>query len=170
MKEVNGFELPKMKFWDHVSFWGGKAISYFLFLVLPIIMVGAVDFLIGFLVFMFVTGFVISIIFQLAHTVEHADFPIPTDTNRIENEWAIHQIQTTANFATRNPMWTWFCGGLNFQIEHHLFPKISHVHYPQISRIVRETCLAHNLNYIEFPRVSTAVQSHLRYLQELGRA
>jgi linoleoyl-CoA desaturase len=169
MKEINGFEFPKMKFWDHISFWGGKAISYFLFLVLPIIMVGAVDFLIGFLVFMFVTGFVISIIFQLAHTVEHAEFPIPTDSNKIENEWAIHQIQTTANFATRNPIWTWFCGGLNFQIEHHLFPSMSHIHYPKISKIVKETCAEHGVFYNEFPRFRSAVASHWKFLNELGK-
>jgi linoleoyl-CoA desaturase len=168
-KEVNGHEFPKMKLWDHVSFWAGKAISHFLFLILPIIMVGAVDFLIGFLVFMFVTGFIISIIFQLAHTVEHAEFPIPTDTNKIENEWAIHQIQTTANFATRSPIWTWFCGGLNFQIEHHLFPSMSHIHYPKISKIVKETCAEHGVFYNEFPRFRTAVASHWKFLNELGK-
>ena len=75
-----------------------------------------------------VTGFVISIVFQLAHTVEHTDFPLPNeDTGKIENEWAIHQVATTANFATGNKLISWLVGGLNFQIEHHLFPKISHV-------------------------------------------
>jgi linoleoyl-CoA desaturase len=159
-----------MKPIDHAIFWGGKFLCYFLFIGLPILKVGLVPALIGYGVFVAVTGFIISLVFQLAHAVEHADFPMPNDAGQFENEWAIHQVQSTANFATHNPIVTWFCGGLNFQIEHHLFPKISHVHYPQISRIVRETCREHNLNYLEFPHVTAAVQSHYRYLRELGRA
>ena len=85
-----------------------------------------------------VTGFVISIVFQLAHTVEHTEFPMPNEaTNKIENEWAIHQVATTANFSTGNKLISWLVGGLNFQIEHHLFPKISHIHYPAISKIIK---------------------------------
>jgi linoleoyl-CoA desaturase len=159
-----------MKPLDHAIFWAGKFLCYFLFIGLPIITVGLVPALIGYGVFVAVTGFIISLVFQLAHAVEHADFPIPNDVGQFENEWAIHQVQSTANFATSNRIVTWFCGGLNFQIEHHLFPKVSHVHYPQISRIVRETCLEHNLHYIEFPHMTAAVQSHYRYLRELGRA
>ena len=159
-----------MKPLDHAIFWAGKFLCYFLFIGLPILKVGLVPALIGYGVFVAVTGFIISLVFQLAHAVEHADFPMPNDAGQFENEWAIHQVQSTANFATNNPIVTWFCGGLNFQIEHHLFPKISHVHYPQISRIVRQTCLEHNLNYIEFPHMTAAVQSHYRYLRELGRA
>ena len=159
-----------MKISDHVIFWAGKFLCYFLFIGLPILTVGLVPALVGYGVFVAVTGFIISLVFQLAHAVEHADFPIPNDAGQFENEWAIHQVQSTANFATKNRIVTWFCGGLNFQIEHHLFPKVSHVHYPQISQIVRETCLTHNLNYIEFPHVTAAVQSHIRYLRQLGQA
>ncbi|MBL7816684.1 MAG: acyl-CoA desaturase [Saprospiraceae bacterium] len=163
-------EITHMKPVQHIIFWGSKFFSYFLFLILPILVVGFVPTLIGFGVFVTVTGFVISIIFQLAHTVEHTDFPIPAEDGKIENEWAIHQVQTTANFATRNKLVTWFCGGLNFQIEHHLFPKVSHIHYPAISRIVREACQEYGIQYIEFPRVTSAVASHYRLLRNLGRA
>ena len=162
-------EINTMKPVQHIVFWGSKFLSYFLFLVLPIFFVGFIPTLIGFAVFVTITGFIISIIFQLAHTVEHTDFPMPADTGIIENEWAIHQVQTTANFATNNSIVTWFCGGLNFQIEHHLFPKVSHVHYPAISRIVREACQEYGIQYIEFPRVTSAVASHYRLLRSLGR-
>ena len=167
-KKIGNYELPKMTAWQHVSFWGGKLGSYAIMIIVPFLMVGAMDFLIGFGVFMFVTGFVTSVVFQLAHTVEHTHFP-EVHEGKLENEWAIHQVQTTANFATRNPIVTWFCGGLNFQIEHHLFPKVSHVHYPRISKIVKETCQEYGLNYIEFPRVTSAVRSHWKMLYELGR-
>ena len=168
--KINGFEVPKMSVGQHISFWGGKAASYVLFLIIPILMVGVADTLIGFSVFVFVTGFLISIIFQLAHAVEHADFPAVNDENKIENEWAIHQVQTTANFATRNRLVTWFCGGLNYQIEHHLFPKVSHIHYPNIAKIVKETCNEYGISYNEFPRFRTAVFSHIRLLHQMGRA
>jgi linoleoyl-CoA desaturase len=140
-------------------------------MVLPIYMVGFVPWMVGFLIASMVTGFVISIVFQLAHTVEHTDFPMPeADTNKIENEWAIHQIQTTANFATRNKVISWLVGGLNFQIEHHLFPKVSHIHYPAISKIIKQTCEDFNIRYMEYPKMTQAIASHASYLRRMGRA
>ena len=117
-----------------------------------------------------VTGFIISIVFQLAHVVEGAHFPeVSNDANQIEEEWAVHQIKTTANFSTKSKIVSWFTGGLNFQIEHHLFPKISHIHYHQISKLVKETCEQFNIKYIEFPSVLAAVRSHVSYLKVSGR-
>ncbi|MFM7725235.1 MAG: fatty acid desaturase, partial [Flavobacteriales bacterium] len=86
----------------------------------------------------------------------------------LDNDWARHQVMTTANFATKNPVITWFVGGLNFQVEHHLFPRISHVHYPALSTIVQETCEKHGLNYLNQPSFFGAVQSHIRFLQRLS--
>jgi linoleoyl-CoA desaturase len=154
---------------EHLLFWGSKLLCYFLVLVLPIWQAGWLYGIVGYFIYVNVTGFVLSLVFQLAHTVEHTEFPLPNEDGKLDNEWAIHQVQTTANFATRNPILTWFCGGLNFQIEHHLFPKVSHVHYPAISRIVRQTCAEYDLNYIEFPRLDTAVRSHWKLLYELGQ-
>lgn len=163
-------EIKGMTTFQHISFWGGKFLNYFIFIIVPIWVVGLVPALIGFSVFVTVTGFVISIVFQLAHTVEHTEFPIPAEDGKMENEWAIHQVQTTANFATRSWLVTWFCGGLNFQIEHHLFPKVSHIHYPAISRIVRNACKEYGINYVEFPRLTSAVASHYRLLRNLSHA
>jgi linoleoyl-CoA desaturase len=113
----------------------------------------------------------LSIVFQLAHTVEQTAFPTPyPDTNKLENEWAIHQVQTTANFATRNKIYTWLLGGLNFQIEHHLFPKISHVHYPAISKIIKQTCEEYGIRYIEYNKMRHAIASHTNYLKRMGQA
>ncbi|MFZ9388760.1 MAG: fatty acid desaturase, partial [Chitinophagaceae bacterium] len=91
------------------------------------------------------------------------------ETNRMEDEWAIHQLRTTANFATRNRFISWWVGGLNFQIEHHLFPRISHVHYPEISRIVRKACQDFGITYIEYPKMRLAVASHVNHLKSLSR-
>jgi linoleoyl-CoA desaturase len=87
----------------------------------------------------------------------------------IETEWAVHQIKTTANFAEKNKIISWLVGGLNFQIEHHLFPRVSHIHYPAISSIVRAHCVQFDLPYHSFPNVRQAVVSHIRTMKRLGQ-
>lgn len=169
-KKVGTVPIKKMSAFDHVAFWVAKAGYFFMMVILPIYMVGFMSWLIGFLVFTLFAGFILSIVFQLAHTVEETSFPVPEgDTNKIENEWAIHQIQTTANFATKNKLISWLVGGLNFQVEHHLFPKISHVHYPEISKIIKKTCEEFNVKYIEHRRMRHAIVSHASYLKRMGR-
>lgn len=169
-QKVGSVPIKKMSAFDHFAFWLAKLGYAFMMIALPIYMVGFMSWLIGFLVFTLFAGFILSIVFQLAHTVEETSFPVPEgDSNRIENEWAIHQIQTTANFATKNKLLSWLVGGLNFQIEHHLFPKISHIHYPQISKIIKQTCQEFNIRYIEHRRLRHAISSHTNYLRKMGQ-
>jgi len=168
--KIGNMPLKKMKLSDHLVFWSFKMFHYFLFIGLPIYKVGFSSWLISFFIFTLVAGFVLSLVFQLAHTVEHTSFPMPdVVTGKMEDEWAIHQIKTTANFATRSKLVSWLVGGLNFQIEHHLFPKISHIHYPAISKIIKQACVEYGLVYIEYPRVHHAVASHVAYLKQMGR-
>jgi linoleoyl-CoA desaturase len=162
--------LTKMSVPDHFSFWGFKLLHAFIFVAVPISTLGFTTWLIGFLIYSMFTGVVLSIVFQLAHTVEHTDFPkANVDTNKMEDEWAIHQLKTTANFATRNRLISWWVGGLNFQVEHHLFPRISHVHYPEISKIIRKACQDFGVPYIEYPKMRLAVVSHIKHLKNLSR-
>jgi linoleoyl-CoA desaturase len=164
-------DLKKMSLSDHLVFWGFKLVHAFLFMGLPIYMLGFTSWLVGFLVFTCVAGLVLSLVFQLAHTVEHTSFPVADiTTGKMENEWAIHQIKTTANFATHNKLISWLVGGLNFQIEHHLFPKISHVHYPELSKIIRQACQEYGIEYIEYPKMRYAVASHVAFLKQMGRS
>jgi linoleoyl-CoA desaturase len=160
-----------MSTFEHFAFWIAKVGYFFMMIVLPIMLVGFLPWMIGFLIIAMFAGFVLSIVFQLAHTVEETAFPVPdADINTIENEWAIHQVETTANFATRNKLISWLVGGLNFQIEHHLFPKISHIHYPAISKIIKKTCEEYGVKYIEFRRLRQAIVSHTVHLRNMGRA
>ena len=168
---IGGMSLKKMKLSDHLIFWSFKVLFMFLFVALPIFTVGFISWMVGFLVFTLVAGFILSIVFQLAHTVEHTHFPVPaTDTGKLEDEWAIHQLKTTANFAPRNKFISWMVGGLNYQIEHHLFPKISHIHYPEIRKIIKQSCAEYDIPYIEFPKMRHAVVSHVSFLKQMGRA
>ncbi|HTE23423.1 fatty acid desaturase family protein [Flavitalea sp.] len=170
LKRVGSVPLKKMTRMDHISFWAFKVLHLLLFVALPIAVVGVGNWAIGFLVYGLFSGFILSIVFQLAHTVEHTHFPMPDEkTGRLEDEWAVHQIKTTANFATGNKVICWLVGGLNFQVEHHLFPKISHVHYPAISKIIKQACQEYGINYIEYPRMRLAVASHVAYLRQMGQ-
>jgi linoleoyl-CoA desaturase len=168
--KIGGMPIKKMTATDQSVFWGFKVIHLLLFMALPIYTAGFVAWLVGFVIFAAVAGFTLSLVFQLAHTVEHAAFPMPDEiTNKLEDEWAIHQIKTTANFATHNKVISWLVGGLNFQVEHHLFPKISHVHYPAISKIIKQMCEEFDITYNEYPKMRYAVASHVLYLREMGR-
>ncbi len=170
LRRIGPTPIKKIPLIEHFSFWGFKVLHLGIFVALPIIFVGAIPWLIGFLIYALFSGFILSIVFQLAHTVEHTEFPkAVVETNRMEDEWALHQLKTTANFATRNRFITWWVGGLNFQIEHHLFPRISHVHYPAISRIIKKTCHDFGLPYIEYPKMRLAVASHVSHLRNLSR-
>ena len=147
-------------------------IFYFSYiLVIPYLVLGLPfwQILIGFLVMHFTLGIILSLVFQLAHIVEEVDQPKANEAGAIENEWAIHQLATTANFATNNKFIGWYTGGLNFQSEHHLFAKINHIHYPAISKIVKETAREFNVQYNEAPTMWQAFKSHMKLLYRLGR-
>jgi len=139
-------------------------------IILPITVMGYSAGLIigGFLLMHFIAGTILSVVFQLAHSVLEAEFPLPNEANVIENEWAIHQMNTTVNFARNNRFISWYVGGLNFQVEHHLFPNICHVHYPQVSKIVEETAKEFGVPYLDTPTLGKAIVSHLEMLKKIG--
>lgn len=160
---------PKIEYFNLFFF---KALNYLLFLILPamILSVSWWQFLVGFLMMHMTFGLVLGLVFQLAHVVEDVAFPEPTNgEDTLENAWAEHQMRTTANFACKSRLANFLCGGLNFQIEHHLFPNICHVHYLQISKIVKETTHEFNLPYIENETFVGALQSHYRMLKKFGK-
>jgi linoleoyl-CoA desaturase len=122
----------------------------------------------GYFLMHFIAGFVLTITFQLAHTVEHTTHPTPNEAGVIDNNWAIHQLNTTVDFSPNNKFLTWYMGGLNFQVEHHLFPNICHVHYPAIAKIVESTAKEYEVPYLINKTLFQAVASHYRLLEELG--
>jgi linoleoyl-CoA desaturase len=107
-------------------------------------------------------------VFILAHVVPDAAFPKASEDLKIENNWAIHQLETTSNFGPKSRIFQWFIGGLNYQVEHHLFPNICHVHYKKLSVIVRETALEFGIPYYSEPTFFSAIKSHAIMLKKLG--
>lgn len=141
------------------------------FIVLPIwltnLSTGQV--LLGFLLMHVVAGVVLTTVFQLAHVVSLTEYPTPDEIGNMENTWAIHQLYTTADFAKDSRLISWLVGGLNFQVEHHLFPNICHIHYPQLSPIVEKTAKEFDLPYLEHKTMGAALVSHLKTLKRLGQ-
>lgn len=156
---------------NHIIFWATKILYLFFYVALPIAVWGFLPWLAGYMALNVVMGLTLSLVFQLAHVVENTEFEhVPLDeTKHIETAWAEHQVKTTANFAMGNKFISWFVGGLNFQIEHHLFPKVSHIHYPAISKIVMQKCREFNLPYNKYDTLSDAVASHFRVMKYLGK-
>ena len=137
---------------------------------LPLIFFNVIwwQYLLCFLTMHLVAGFILSMIFQPAHVVKETTFPMPNIDNEIENSWAVHELLTTANFARKNSILNWYAGGLNFQVEHHLFPTICHIHYEALAPIVKETAEEFGLPYNEFETFSEAIKSHYDMLKRLS--
>jgi len=155
--------LVKMLFWKAIYF------TYMIILPITYLHIPGVYVLIGFLTLHAIAGLILSIVFQLAHVVENTIFPEPDAKGNIDSEWAIHQLQTTADFARNNWLITYYVGGLNYQAIHHLFPRICHVHYPKIAPIVAETAKEFGVPYIYNESFTSAFISHMRLIRQLGR-
>lgn len=124
--------------------------------------------LIGIVIMHYIAGFILAIIFQPAHVIEGTEYPLPDEDRALENNWAIHQLLTTTNFGNRSRWFSWFIGGLNFQIEHHLFPNVCHIHYRKIAGIVKETASEFGLPYKSSRTFISALAGHARLLKQLG--
>jgi len=157
---------PRIEYFNLFFF---KALYYTIFLVLPLILIKALwwQVLLGFFALHFCEGITMAVIFMLAHVVEETNFPLPDEKGNIDNCWAVHQLYTTADFGRQNRLLNFLCGGLNFQIEHHLYPRICHVHYRPISDIVKKTAEEYNLRYNSNPSFAGAIGSHIRLLKRL---
>ena len=161
--------FPRPRGRELVIFAAGKAVFLTLAFGIPLHLHSAGAVLMFYVAASLVAGMVLSVVFQVAHCVEEAEFPLPrADSGRIEHAWAVHQAETTVDFARRSRVVTWLLGGLNFQIEHHLFPTISHVNYPAISSLVETTCRDFGIPYAEHASFRAGIASHFRWLRRMG--
>lgn len=147
-----------------------KASYLFVFIGLPILFTPFAwwQVLIGFFIMHWVAGFIMSTIFQMAHVVEGTEQLLPDANGVIDREWAFHELRGTSDFARKNIFLEYYVGGLNFQIEHHLFPNISHIHYRDIAPIVENTAKEFNFRYNVKSSFREALHSHVHRLKELG--
>lgn len=162
-------KIKKVRFSEKLFFYGFKIIYFGYMIILPLFFHSFLAVLFFFLFVHFILGLTLALVFQVAHTVDTNAFPIPeSTTGNIKNEWAIHQVETTANFAQQSKLAAWYLGGLNFQIEHHLFSNICHIYYPQISKIVQQTSKDFSINYASYPTVFSAIGAHFKFLKKMS--
>jgi linoleoyl-CoA desaturase len=147
-----------------------KVLYYVVFLALPLMLIPLSWYwvLSGFLIMHFTGGLVLSTIFQTAHVVPTSDYPLPDSNNELNNNWAVHQLHTTCDFAPDSKIFSWFIGGLNYQVVHHLFPNISHIHYKNLAKIVKKTTDKYQLPYHVNKTFPAAVYQHALMLKSLG--
>lgn len=155
--------------WDLVLLVAGKATFFAWAFGVPLLFHPVSTVLVHYGIAALVLGTALAVVFQVAHCVEEAAFPLPfAGTRRVERAWAIHQAETTVDFARPSRLVAWLLGGLNFQIEHHLFPRISHVNYPAISKLVEQTCRDFGVTYREHRSFREGVTAHFRWLRRMG--
>jgi linoleoyl-CoA desaturase len=161
--------LRAPKRWDLIGLVAGKAIFVCWAFVLPMLVYPWWVVLVAYAGFTMVTSLIMAVTFQLAHCVEEADFASAEELSAEKRVWAVHEVETTVDFCPRNPVLTWVLGGLNFQIEHHLFPRVPHTHYARIAEIVRRNAAAYGVRYTAQPSLGFALRSHFRHLRTMGR-
>ena len=166
-RRIGRTTLPPMKKVDHVVFWSGKIFYLTYALAIPMAIHGFWPTVFVFLALHTAFGLTMAVVFQVAHVVEPAQTfqPMPM----MENDWAAHQVRTTVDFAPQNKWLSWWVGGLNFQVEHHLFHRISHVHYSKLQPVIAQTCKEFGVPYYCFPRFRDAVASHAKQLYRLSK-
>ncbi|MFO0580230.1 MAG: acyl-CoA desaturase [Polyangia bacterium] len=161
--------FPRPSRWGLAGILGMKALYLLWALVIPLCLRPAKGVALAYVVSALTLGLTLSVVFQLAHCLERAEFPVPNADHAMTRDWAVHQVETTVDFAPRSRVLTWFLGGLNYQVEHHLFPRICHVHYPALSQIVKQTCAEHGIRYRAYDTFWEAVAAHARWVYRMGR-
>jgi linoleoyl-CoA desaturase len=171
-KKMGLFATQKITFERHlVNLIIGKILYGFILLGLPIILSPVAWWysIIGFLIMQYIAGLILGCIFQPAHVVPTSDYPMPDDSGNIKADWAVNQLYNTANYAPKSYLFSWYVGGLNFQVEHHLFPNICHVHYKNIAQIVKKTAEEYHLPYHSYKTFFRALYEHAKMLKALGQ-
>jgi linoleoyl-CoA desaturase len=168
--QIGSQQFSRAQGWDLITFIGGKVIFFTLALGIPLCLYPPLAVFSLWILTSFVQGVVLSIVFQLGHCVEEAAFHQPNpDTGRMDAPWAVHQVETTVDFARSYRLLSWYIGGLNFQIEHHLFPRICHLHYPALAPLVESTCREFGLRYQAHETLFSGIASHFRWLRRMGK-
>jgi linoleoyl-CoA desaturase len=155
--------------WHLAGVIAGKAIFVAWAVVIPLLVYPWWAVLATYAIFTMTTSLIMATTFQLAHCVEEASFASADEVRAERPVWAVQQVETTVDFCPRNAVLTWALGGLNFQIEHHLFPLVPHTHYPKIAEIVRRNCAKHGVRYASQPSLWAALRSHFLHLRTMGR-
>ncbi len=167
---IHTHRMPRPKGWNLLVFIGGKSIFFALAFVLPLFYHPVSVVVFYYLVTVLMMGIPLAVVFQLPHCTGRSEFPLPDKVSReMKNPWAVHQAEVTLDYDRHSRIKTWLLGGLNFHLEHHLFPSICHINYPGMSKVVEETCREFSVKYAEHRTLWVGLAEHYRWLREMGR-
>jgi len=159
---------PKFEFWmlifSKMFYFGYALILPFLFMNVPFWVV-----LLGFLAMHIPSSLTFALIFQITHVYDGTHYPLPDDGGNIENNYALHVLETTSDFGRGKPMITWLTGGINLHVIHHLFPTVCHIHYGPLTEIIKECAEEYGLDYYEQPTFYSAIKYHMKMLHHLSK-
>lgn len=171
--EANIGNLKKIShpFREYVILFISKTVYYGLTLVLPMIFLPFAWWvvLLAWINMHILPGLTFALIFQVTHIYEGTHFPHPDKDGNIDNNYALHVLETTADFSRKKPLGTWLMGGINIHVIHHIFPKVCHVHYPQLTQILKETADDFGIDYYENPNFWVALKKHMWMLKHLSK-
>jgi len=148
-----------------------KSVYVSLYLILPFIFLSAPWWVIvlGFLAMHIPSSLTFALVFQVTHVYDGTTYPLPDDEGNIENNYAIHVLETTADFGRHNPLTNWLLGGINIHVIHHIMPGICHVHYPELTHILKATAEEYGIEYKENPNFGVAIRKHMKMLKILSK-
>lgn len=165
---VGPLPLPRLSARDWVVMLSGKALHVGLGLVIPLLLYPWYFALPLYFLVNAVAGVTLATTFQMAHCVQTAEMVALPDDGRLSDDWASHQLKTTVDFAPRNKLLGWYVGGLNFQVVHHLFPKVCHIHYAALSQVVARSARENGLTYRVQPTLAGSIASHYNWLHQMS--
>ncbi|MEO1173188.1 MAG: fatty acid desaturase [Myxococcota bacterium] len=166
--KFQAFPAPKGS--ERVLMWTGKLAAFCIWFGIPLLVRPWWQVISFSLLTMMILGFVLAIVFQLAHVVDVLDFVEQPASGKMDSDWVAHQLATTANFAPKNRLLSWYLGGLNYQVEHHLFSGVPDLYYPELAPLVEQTCREYGMRYHSYDTFTEALIAHGRMLRDLGRA
>lgn len=161
---LNKWHPMRLSAAESTEFLACKGIYLLLFVLPPFLVLPLLWAVAAFVVFHLVLSWALAVVFQVAHLTPGMEF----GGVRAGDDWATHQIRTTADFATGSRVATWFTGGLNHQIEHHLFPNVAHTHYSGLRPIVRAAAKRQGLQCHDLDSFFAALQQHFVLLRQLS--
>jgi linoleoyl-CoA desaturase len=113
-------------------------------------------------------GLFIGFILVPVHVTNESEYRLPDEKGVVHTDWGRHQIEATVDFAAESYLVNWLTGGLNTHVAHHLFPHINHIHYIQLTKIIRQTAEEFNIPYRNRSLVKILAE-HMRFLKALGQ-
>lgn len=166
-KQILWKAIDHIPIMEYVKLFLFKAVFLFYTIIIPVLFFSVLwmQALSGFVI-MVLTASLISLLVLLSpHANIESDFPMPDEKGKMPTGWFRHQLSCTNDVTEDNWFIRFFMGCFNYHIAHHLFPSVHHVHYPEVTEVVKQFAEENNLPYRSFP-IRVSLRNHYRLLKQ----